>query len=63
MFVMCHGQNCQFQSACLEYVIVKIEHFSMPECVLVKLISFSMSRMCHATNFQLWHGCNMSWSK
>jgi hypothetical protein len=44
-------------SGCLEYVVVRIDHFSIPECVLVKIISFSKSGMYHGTNCQLHHGC------
>jgi hypothetical protein len=37
-------------SACLEYVMVKIDHFRMPECVLVQLVSFSMARISRNNN-------------
>jgi hypothetical protein len=33
------------------------------ECVMVKIVSFSMAGMCDGQNRQLQHGWNVSWSK
>jgi ferredoxin-like protein FixX len=46
---MCHGKNRQI-SACLE-------------CVIVKIVSSSMSGIYHSQNSPFQHGWNVSWSK
>jgi hypothetical protein len=46
----------------LEYVMVKSLVSPWLECVMVKIIRFSMSRMCHDQN-RLQHGWNGLWSK
>jgi hypothetical protein len=77
MSSMCQGQNCQFQliwyvswsklsvSTCLECVVVKIVSFSMSEmeCVVVIIVSFSTSGMCCGQNRQFQHVWYASWSQ
>jgi hypothetical protein len=85
MFIICHGQNCQLQhswnvswsklsvTACLQYIMVKIVHFSMAGCVMVKSVCFSITEMCHGQkalsgicygqNHLFQHVWNSSWSK
>jgi hypothetical protein len=47
-------------TACLEYVVVKIVSL---ECVMIKIISFSMNGMRCGQNYHFQHAWNVLWSK